>query len=72
MWIGHFKVWHKNCIYLENSSKYDVVISMYPLTSYKEGKYVYDTNVNIFSSSGLDQTSSTIKKLNMASLPIIY
>lgn len=47
MWIGHFKVWHDNCIYLENSSKFNVVISMYPLNSYVEGKYRYHTNVNI-------------------------
>lgn len=47
MWIGHFKVWHENCIYLTNASKYNVVISMYPLTSYTEGKYRYHTNINI-------------------------
>jgi len=49
MWIGHFKVWHENCIYLTNSSKFNVVISMYPLNSYVEGKYRYHTNVNILS-----------------------
>lgn len=49
MWIGHFKVWHENCIYLKNSSKFDVVISMYPLSSYREKGYVYHTNVNILS-----------------------
>jgi predicted DNA binding protein len=62
MWIGHFKVWHKNCIYLENSSKYDVVISMYPLTSYKEGKYVYHTNVNILTGKNIDKFIKAIKK----------
>ncbi|PIN75635.1 hypothetical protein COV18_02195 [Candidatus Woesearchaeota archaeon CG10_big_fil_rev_8_21_14_0_10_37_12] len=47
MWIGHFNVWHENCIYLKNASKYNVVISMYPLSSYREGNYTYHTNVNI-------------------------
>lgn len=47
MWIGHFNVSHKNCIYLSNAVKYNVVISMYPLNSYVEGKYRYHTNVNI-------------------------
>lgn len=49
MWIGHFQVWHDNCIYLTNCSKFNVVISMYPLNSYTEGKYRYHTNINILS-----------------------
>ncbi len=47
MWLGHFKIWHKNCIYLSNATKYNVVISMYPLNSYVEGKWRFHTNVNI-------------------------
>ena len=64
MWIGHFKVWHENCIYLTNSSKFNVVISMYPLNSYVEGKYRYHTNVNILSGSHDDikQFITAIKK----------
>ena len=54
MWIGHFKVWHENCIYLTNSSKFNVVISMYPLNSYTEGKYRYHTNINILSGKNED------------------
>ncbi len=54
MWIGHFKVWHENCIYLSNASKCNVVISMYPLTSYTEGKYRYHTNVNILTGKQKD------------------
>src|SRR3989338_7013992 len=54
MWIGHFKVWHNNCIYLTNASKCNVVISMYPLSSYQEGKYRYHTNVNIFNGKEKD------------------
>ena len=54
MWIGHFKVWHKNCIYLANASKCRIVISMYPLTSYMEGKYRYHTNVNILNGKKQD------------------
>ncbi len=49
MWICHLKVGHENCIYLTNSSKFNVVIAMYPLNSYTEGKYRYHTNVNILS-----------------------
>lgn len=49
MWIGHFKLWHDNCIYLANSSKYDVAISMYPLTSYMEAGFRFHTNLNILS-----------------------
>src|SRR3989338_3416501 len=64
MGIGHFKVWHENCIYLTNSSKFNVVISMYPLNSYVEGKYRYHTNVNILSGSHDDikQFITAIKK----------
>ncbi len=47
MWLGHFKIWHKNCIYLSNATKYNVVISMYPLNSYVEGKWRFHTNINI-------------------------
>src|SRR3989338_3625326 len=54
MWIGHFKVWHENCIYLSNASKCNVVISMYPLTSYIEGKYRYHTNINILTGKQKD------------------
>jgi predicted DNA binding protein len=49
MWIGHFKVWHENCIYLTNCSKFNVVISMYPLKSNTEEGYYYHTNLNILS-----------------------
>src|SRR3989338_3004721 len=47
MWIGHFKVWHENCIYLTNSAKFNVTIAMYPMNSYVDGRYRYHTNVNI-------------------------
>lgn len=47
MWIGHFKVSHENCLYLSNALKHNIVIAMYPLNSYVEGKYRYHTNVNI-------------------------
>ncbi len=49
MWIGHFKLRHENCIYLTNSSRYNVIISMYPLSSYVKGSYRYHTNINILS-----------------------
>src|SRR3989338_4873662 len=47
MWLGQFKVWHKNCIYLSNAAKYNIVISMYPLNSYVDGKWRFHTNINI-------------------------
>ncbi len=55
MWIGHFKVWHENCIYLSNASKYNIIISMYPLNSYVEGKWRYHTNVNILNGKEEDR-----------------
>src|SRR3989338_5052970 len=54
MWVGHFKVSHDNCVYLTHCSKYNIVISMYPLNSYIEKKYRFHTNVNILTGSEKD------------------
>ena len=47
MWVCRLEVWHENCIYLTNSSKHNVIVSIYPLSSHLEGRYRYLTHLAI-------------------------
>lgn len=64
MWTGHFEVWHENCIYLSNCKKFNVSISMYPMNTYTEGRFRYQTNLCVFDGiqKNIDSFMESLKK----------
>lgn len=49
MWIGHFKIFHDNCVNLKYTRKYNVVDSLYPLNHYFEGNYLHISFLHLLS-----------------------
>lgn len=49
MWVGHFKIFHENCVNLTYTRRYEIVDSIYPLTTYFSGNYMHISSLHLLS-----------------------